>query len=34
LESGPPRVGRRTFVLVRQRGDWKIAHLHASNRTE
>ncbi|HEV3059239.1 MAG TPA: nuclear transport factor 2 family protein [Vicinamibacterales bacterium] len=34
LESGPPRLGRRTFVLVRQRAGWKIAHLHASNRTD
>jgi uncharacterized protein (TIGR02246 family) len=34
LESGPSRLGRRTFVLVRQRAGWKIAHLHASNRTE
>jgi ketosteroid isomerase-like protein len=34
LDGGPPRVGRRTFVLVRQRAAWKIAHLHASNRTE
>jgi uncharacterized protein (TIGR02246 family) len=34
LESGPSRLGQRTFVLVRQRAGWKIAHLHASNRTE
>jgi uncharacterized protein (TIGR02246 family) len=34
LDSRPPRLGRRTFVLVRQREGWKIVHLHASNRTE
>lgn len=34
LASRPPQVGRRTFVLQRQNGAWKVLHLHASNRAE
>jgi hypothetical protein len=30
LES-PGRLGRRSIVLVRSDGDWKILHIHASN---
>ena len=30
LES-PGRLGRRTIVLVRRNGAWKILHIHASN---
>jgi len=34
LASRAPEVGRRTFVLERQNGSWKVRHLHASNRVE
>jgi hypothetical protein len=27
----PDRIGRRTIVLVRRAGTWRILHLHASN---
>lgn len=27
----PDRIGRRTIVLVRRKGAWRILHLHASN---
>jgi hypothetical protein len=27
----PDRLGRRTTVLVRRGGAWKILHIHASN---
>jgi ketosteroid isomerase-like protein len=30
LGSGPGPVGRRTLVFVKENGDWKLAHLHAS----
>ncbi|MBA4008357.1 MAG: hypothetical protein C0456_20675 [Hyphomonas sp.] len=29
--DNPERLGRRTIVLVRRGGDWKILHIHASN---
>ena len=29
--TGPGRVARRTLVLNRQEGRWRIAHLHASS---
>jgi hypothetical protein len=29
--TAPGRVARRTLVLHRQSGQWRIAHLHASN---
>ena len=32
--GGGESVGRRTVVLRRQRGQWAIAHLHASSETE
>lgn len=32
--GGGESVGRRTVVLRRQRGQWVIAHLHASSETE
>lgn len=28
---GGSTIGRRTLVLVKSEGEWKIAHLHASN---
>jgi ketosteroid isomerase-like protein len=31
LHDGPGRTGRRTIVLHRESGRWRIAHLHASN---
>lgn len=31
--GGGKSVGRRTVVLRRQRGEWAIAHLHASSET-
>ena len=31
LEHDPETLGRRTLVLCRTPGGWKIAHLHASN---
>ncbi len=32
--GGGENIGRRTVVLRRQRGQWAIAHLHASSETE
>jgi ketosteroid isomerase-like protein len=29
--DNPERLGRRTIVLVRRNGDWRILHIHASN---
>lgn len=29
--DNPERLGRRTIILVRRAGGWKILHLHASN---
>ncbi|WP_017668597.1 DUF4440 domain-containing protein [Sandarakinorhabdus sp. AAP62] len=29
--DSPNRLGRRSIVLVRRAGDWRILHLHASN---
>ena len=29
--EGNNRVSRRTFVLAKREGLWKIVHLHASN---
>jgi len=29
--SGSDLRGRRTLIFERQRGEWKIVHLHASN---
>jgi ketosteroid isomerase-like protein len=29
--DNPERLGRRTVILVRRAGGWKILHLHASN---
>lgn len=31
LESRRDGLGRRTIVLIRRDGDWRILHLHASN---
>lgn len=30
LGASGNRVGRRTLVFVREKGDWKVVHLHAS----
>lgn len=29
--DNPERLGRRTIVLVRRAGEWRILHIHASN---
>ena len=29
--DGPDSLGRRTIILRRESGAWKIAHVHASN---
>jgi hypothetical protein len=29
--DSPDRIGRRTIVLVRRAGAWRILHIHASN---
>jgi ketosteroid isomerase-like protein len=29
--DNPDRLGRRTIVLVRRNGEWRILHIHASN---
>lgn len=31
LRSVPGSVGRRTLLFVREGGQWKLAHMHASN---
>ena len=31
--TGVPGMGRRTLLLERQAGEWRIVHLHASNIT-
>lgn len=33
LGDGVSRLGRRTLVMVKEKRDWKIAHLHASSIT-
>ncbi|MFY8047535.1 MAG: nuclear transport factor 2 family protein [Erythrobacter sp.] len=30
--DNPDRLGRRSIVLVRRSGEWRILHIHASNR--
>ena len=29
--DNPERLGRRTIILVKRAGDWRILHVHASN---
>jgi len=31
--TGVPGIGRRTLLLEREAGEWRIVHLHASNIT-
>lgn len=34
LGHGVSKLGRRTLIMVKEKRDWKIAHLHASNLSE